>query len=79
MSELTPEMKEVKELRKKIDAVIQDSKHLNQVGDDHSVHYQPASRALSIATTKLEEAKMWCGKRLEELGSEFPAELADKS
>lgn len=37
------------------------------------------SRALSLMFTHAEETKMWGGKRLEELGTDFPKELADKS
>lgn len=37
------------------------------------------SRAYSLMFTHAELAKMYGGKRLEELGTEFPAELADKS
>lgn len=70
---------EVKDLRKKIDAVIQLSRKLNGVGDDPSQRYNPKSRALSLVTTNLEQGKMWAGKRLEELGSPFPAELADRA
>jgi len=59
---------ETKELRKHIDACIQE---VNQ--------YQP-SRALALVKTKLEEAKMWGGKRLEELNpDDYPKELRDKA
>lgn len=37
------------------------------------------SRAYSLMFTHAELAKMYGGKRLEEMGTEFPAELADKS
>lgn len=59
---------DVKELRKRIDACIQ------EVGK-----FQP-SRALALVKTKLEEAKMWGGKRLEELNpDDYPKELRDKA
>lgn len=59
---------DVKELRKHIDACIQE---VNK--------YQP-SRALALVKTKLEEAKMWGGKRLEELNpDDYPTELRDKA
>lgn len=37
------------------------------------------SRALSLAKTKLEEAKMWAGKRFEEIGRTLPKEYQDKA
>lgn len=77
MDKNTPRSLEVqkaltKELRKHIDACIEEAKSL-----------QPniqGSRALSISITKLEEAKMWGGKRLEELNpDDYPVELRDKA
>jgi hypothetical protein len=59
---------EVKTLRKHIDACINEAKELG------------SSRALSLVVTKLEEAKMWGGKRLEELNpDDYPTELRDKA
>ncbi len=58
---------EVKALRVQIDACIQE------------VSRMPASRALSLVKTKLEEAKMWAGKRFEELGRELPKQYQDKA
>lgn len=37
------------------------------------------SRAYALMFTHAELSKMYGGKRLEEMGTEFPAELADKS
>lgn len=71
--EVTPERQkiETKELRKQIDACIQEVERQAGFGN---------SRALSIVKTKLEEAKMWGGKRLEELDpTDYPKELADKA
>ena len=59
-------IKTTKELRVEIDGAIQSAKAAGN------------SRALSLVVTKLEEAKMWAGKRLEELGSELPAEYRDQ-
>lgn len=59
---------DVKDFRKSVDALIQ------KVEADFS-----GSRELSLVKTKLEEAKMWAGKELANLGSEYPAELADKA
>ncbi len=39
----------------------------------------PSSREMALVITKLQEAKMWAGKVLEAMGSEFPKELQDKS
>jgi len=36
-------------------------------------------REMAIVHTKLQEAKMWAGKVLEELGSELPAEFRDEA
>ena len=57
----------VKDLRVSIDKCIKEVEGLGQ------------SRALSLAKTKLEEAKMWAGKRFEELGRELPKEYQDKA
>lgn len=57
----------VKQLRVNIDKCIQEVETLGQ------------SRALSLVKTKLEEAKMWAGKRFEELGRELPKEYQDKA
>lgn len=68
---MSNEVQEVKEFRKKADALMAESKRLaDQYG---------GSRAYSLMFTHAELAKMYGGKRLEELGTEFPAELADKS
>ncbi len=37
------------------------------------------SRALALVKTKLEEAKMWAGKRFEEIGRSLPKEYQDKA
>jgi hypothetical protein len=58
----------VKTFRKDIDALVQ---RLDTEFD--------GSRALSLVKTKLEEAKMWAGKELGNLGQELPAEYADKA
>lgn len=58
---------EVKALRVTIDGAIQEAKK------------QVPSRAISLVVTKLEEAKMWAGKRFEEIGRELPKEYQDKA
>ena len=58
---------EIKALRVTIDGAIQEAKT------------QTPSRATSLVVTKLEEAKMWAGKRFEEIGRELPKEYQDKA
>lgn len=60
---LESEIKYVKQLRKDIDKLIQDTRLLN---------ISSPSREVSLCLTKLEEAKMWLGKRLGELGQANP-------
>ena len=37
------------------------------------------AREIALVRTKLQEAKMWAGKILEEIGSELPEEFRDRS
>jgi hypothetical protein len=60
-------VQQIKDLRVSIDACI------------NQVESLEGSRALSLVKTKLEEAKMWAGKRFEELGRELPKEYQDKA
>ena len=64
------------EFRKEIDALIQKANKGRQ-------GYKPGEnvyvREMSLAHTKLQEAKMWVGKCLEALGTPFPKELRDKA
>lgn len=67
---------EAHDLRKLVDGVIR------QVGDfkgNLASNGLKGGREAALAYTKLQEAKMWLGKILEELGSPFPPELADKA
>jgi len=75
MSDMTPDEQQTKvhELRKQVDACI---KAVGEVKDQKPVK---GGREFSLAYTKLQEAKMWLGKVLEELGSELPAQFTDKS
>ena len=67
--------------RKQIDACIQTAQnqleilyqHQEEISEDRYI------REMSLAMTKLQEAKMWVGKCLEAIGSEFPEELRDKA
>jgi hypothetical protein len=58
----------VKDLRVQIDAVIKKIEN----------EFAP-SRELALVKTKLQEAKMWAGKELENLGSQLPAEFRDEA
>lgn len=61
------------ELRKQIDACIQDARsYAQELGRSNG------GRELSLVITKLQEAKMWGGKILEELGSKLPEEFRDE-
>lgn len=62
----------VKTLRVEIDKNIVKSQGLRD-------QLPAGQREIALVITKLQEAKMWAGKILEELGSPFPKELADKS
>lgn len=64
------------DLRKKIDAVIQ---YVGMVKNDNRPEYAKGKRETALVYTKLQEAKMWMGKVLEELGSELPKEFQDKA
>lgn len=64
------------DIRKKIDAVIQ---YVNGFKNDTRPEYAQGKREAALAYTKLQEAKMWTGKVLEEMGSELPKEFQDKA
>lgn len=72
-------VEEIKALRVQIDAAIQVARTRGQADAadtlDHDLYYTAEGQAI----IKLIEAKMWCGKMLEALGTPFPAELADKA
>lgn len=68
---LKTEVEQVKAFRVQADALMVEAKRLE---DDFG-----RSRAYSLMFTHAELSKMYGGKRLEEIGTEFPAELADKS
>ena len=64
------------DVRKQIDAVIQ---YVGSVKNDTRPERQKGKREVSLVYTKLQEAKMWMGKVLEELGSELPEQFQDKA
>lgn len=73
--EMTPEEK-LHNLRKLIDANINYAKGILA---DTRPEYAKGKREIALTHTKLQEAKMWTGKVLEELGSELPKEFQDKA
>lgn len=61
-------------IRKEIDALIQ------KVGALKSEEgFKPAGRETALSYTHLQEAKMWLGQALGMVGSELPAQYADKA
>lgn len=71
----TPQEK-MHDIRVRIDANIQ---YVAMVKNDVRPEYAKGKRELALAYTKLQEAKMWIGKVLEELGSELPAQFQDRA
>lgn len=79
MDEVTREMtyqEKCHDVRKRIDAIIQ---YVGNIKNDNRREYAVAKREVALVYTKLQEAKMWAGKILEELGSELPEEFRDKA
>lgn len=75
MREKLPE-ENMHDIRVKIDAII---KYVGFVKDDQRPEYSRGKRELALVFTKLQEAKMWAGKVLEEMGSELPVEFRDEA
>lgn len=75
MREMTLEEKS-HDVRKKIDAIIQ---YVATIKNDTRSEYAKGKREVALVYTKLQEAKMWMGKVLEELGSELPVQYQDKA
>ena len=76
------------DLRKKIDALILYSGTFKVVRmEDGTVadlttdteDKKKFGREIALVYTKLQEAKMWAGKCLEQIGSELPKEFRDKA
>lgn len=72
--EMQPQEK-MHDLRQQIDRII---KYAKSVRDDTRPEYASGKREIALAFTKLQEAKMWVGKVLEEMGSELPVEFRDE-
>ena len=73
LREMTQEEK-VHDARQQVDRVLQYV--LLQKND---TRYTKGQREYVLSYTKLQEAKMWLGKVLEELGSELPAQYRDEA
>lgn len=68
------QMESVHTLRKCIDADIHLSRKMKGI-----FSMGKGARELALVLTKLQEAKMWAGKILEELGSELPPQYRDEA
>lgn len=66
-------VEDLHEFRKQVDAMIKSAKRM--------IDTRPAKggREIALAHTKLQEAKMWVGKALEELDSPLPEEFRDEA
>ena len=74
MDDQSVEQRALHDLRKEIDALIQ------RVGElKNREVFKDAGRELSLSYTHLQEGKMWLGQALGQLGSELPAQFADKA
>ena len=69
------------DLRKKIDGVIGYAYTFKMQPDqeDNGEGMKKMQREIALVYTKLQEAKMWAGKCLEQIGSELPKEFQDKA
>ena len=64
----------IHDFRKQIDATIQEAEVIIK-----DLAGAQGVREAALVKTKLQEAKMWAGKILEELGSELPTQYQDKA
>lgn len=82
---LLTDQEKLHEFRVQIDACIKQAYYYK--GGDRDAEVDPtqsnvshkAGREMALVYTKLQEAKMWVGKCLEQLGSELPAEYRDEA
>jgi len=65
---------DIKILRVEIDKNIQESNKAKV-----SLGRDPGGREIALVVTKLEEAKMWAGKVLGEMGRKLPEEYRDEA
>ena len=73
---------ELHEVRVQIDACTKYVEFLSDKESDNEVAKvlsKDAGRELALARIKLQEAKMWIGKALGELGSKLPLEYRDEA
>jgi hypothetical protein len=64
------------DIRQKIDGIIS---YVGMVKNDSRPEYGKGKREIALVYTKLQEAKMWAGKVLEEVGQPLPTEFQDKA
>jgi hypothetical protein len=74
-SEVPVPIHAIKVLRVAIDG---DIRHIQVVANEH-IGLGPGGRELALAITKLQEAKMWAGMALGELGHKLPEEYRDEA
>ncbi len=68
------------QLRVNIDQCISDAQMLRSwTPSQPNPGEKSCAREMSLVITKLEEAKMWAGKSLGQMGSELPKEFQDKA
>jgi len=68
-------VEEVKNLRVVIDGAIKEARETGNIRKEHG----PGGRELSFVITKLQEAKMWAGMILGELGEKLPEKYRDEA
>ena len=64
----------IKDQRVAIDACIKRNLQIAEV-----IARGKGGREIALSTTKLQEAKMWCGQALGELGHKLPEEYRDEA
>jgi hypothetical protein len=67
---------QIHEFRKTISAAIRTARGFSN-GYFKEVGSTRGKREIALVITKLQEAKMWCGKVLEEIGEQLPEEFRD--
>lgn len=72
-----PMITTIHEKRKAISILIRDLEVVKSTNLSTQLSTQPALRSLALSITKLDEAKMWLGRVLGDLGSSLPKEYRD--
>ena len=70
---------ELHDLRKEIDGIIKKVDAMRDLRDAVKLEAVYPPREMALAYTKLQEAKMWVGQALKELGHPLPPEFADEA